>query len=44
MTKEEFIQAQEELETYVNSIMQGVVQEGEGEVFQDDPINMDEID
>ena len=44
VTKEEFIQAQEELETYVNSIMQGVVQEGEGEVFQDDPINMDEID
>ena len=44
VTKEEFIQAQAELESYVNSIMEGIVQEGEGEVFQDDPVNMEEID
>ena len=44
VTKEEFIQAQKELESYVNSVMQGVVKEGDGEVFQDEPVNIEEID
>lgn len=44
VTKEEFIQAQKELESYVNSVMQGVVKEGDGEVFQDQPVNIEEID